>query len=199
LYSFRHFSQFLAVNHKLVNPNERKPAPLMSCVVWLKSDLEIPELSNAAPIARRARASERPKMRIRSPYPEHSERRILILAGSLPGKNLHIGQHSQNRWGICFLHVYAAAASGIRAGLYGTLDYSYLATAVDILAPVNLALTHLHGSPGNVGHAISECSTQPDLLHLNPASKIGDVDLFVFLIGVASRALAQFLAWICFK
>src|ERR1700730_6408242 len=130
---------------------------------------------------------------------QSSERRILILAGSLPGKSLHIGQHSQNRWGICFLHRYAAAASWICAGLYGALDYSHLATALDILTPVNLALTHLRGSPGNVCYAIAECWTQPDLLHLNPASKIGDVDLFAFLIGVPSRALAQFLTWICCK
>ena len=109
------------------------------------------------------------------------------MAGSLPGKNLHIGQHSQNRWGICLLHRYAAAASWICAGLYGALDYSYLATALDILTPVNLALAHLHGSPGNVCDAVAERCIQPDLLQLNPASKIGDVDLFVFLIGVASR------------
>jgi hypothetical protein len=65
----------------------------------------------------------------------------------MTGKNRNISQHSENRWGIYFLHKQAAAASGIRAGLYGALDYSHFAAALNILTPVNLALTYLHGSP----------------------------------------------------
>ena len=53
LYTLRHFSQFFTPNHVLINPKERKAAPLMMVAVWARSDLEIPSLSNAVPITRK--------------------------------------------------------------------------------------------------------------------------------------------------
>jgi hypothetical protein len=58
LYTLRHFSQFSTANHVLINPKERKAAPLMMVAVWPRSDLEIPSLSNAVPITRKVRAKK---------------------------------------------------------------------------------------------------------------------------------------------
>jgi hypothetical protein len=86
----------------------------------------------------------------RRPYPKQREQRILIFIGSMADKDPHFGgQYSQNWWGICFLHLYAAATSRICAGLYGALDYLHLTTAPKILTPVNLAVGHWHGSPSD--------------------------------------------------
>jgi hypothetical protein len=58
LYTLRHFSQFFTANHVLINPKERKVAPLMMVAVWPGSDLEIPSLSNAVPTTRKVRAKK---------------------------------------------------------------------------------------------------------------------------------------------
>jgi hypothetical protein len=42
----------------LINPKERKAAPLMIVEVWLRSDLEIPSLSKAVPITRKVGAKK---------------------------------------------------------------------------------------------------------------------------------------------
>ena len=46
---------------------------------------------------------------------------------------------------------------------------------------------------------VAECWTQAVCVRPNPASKIADVDLFVFLIGVASKDRAQPWVLTCFK
>jgi|GraSoi_2013_60cm_1033757.scaffolds.fasta_scaffold00149_10 hypothetical protein len=58
LHSLRHFSQFFTANNVLINPKERKAAPLMIVEVWLRSDLEIPSLSKAVPITRKVGAKK---------------------------------------------------------------------------------------------------------------------------------------------
>ena len=62
LHSFRHFSQFFTANNVLINPKERRAAPLMIVEVWLRSDLEIPSLSKAVPITKKASTKKGPSV-----------------------------------------------------------------------------------------------------------------------------------------